>query len=75
MSNQKQFHVLRPLLRHVVPPNPGKYRLLMYVVKERWASGQVFECEKGISATLEHVYNKPENLVESDTVHFDIHGR
>ena len=77
-SKREPFHVLLPLLRHMVPLNNRNCRLTIPVVKGRCAREAlphalnigVFKYHKS-NSTTKYIYNQFENLNESCDVAFD----
>ena len=82
-SKREPFHVLLPLLRHVVPLDDGNCRLTIPVVKGLCAREAlphafnigVFRYGKSNPTTIKHIYNESENLNESCDVAFDNNNR
>ena len=78
-SKQEPFHVLLPLLCHMVPFNDGNCSLTIPVVKGRCAHEvlpyafniRVFKYGKNNSPTIKHIYNESESLNERCGVAFD----
>ena len=76
-SKREPFHMLLPLLRHVVPLNNGNCHLTI-PVKGRCAREAlphafdigVFKYSKSNPTTIKHIYNEFENLNESSDVAF-----
>ena len=78
-SKWEPFHVLLPLLCHVVPLNDVNCCLTIPVVKGHCAlkvlphafNIGMFKYGKSNSTTIKHIYNESENLNESCDVAFD----
>ena len=78
-SKQEPFHLLLPLLRHVVPFKDGNCCLIIPVVKGRCACEVlphafnigVFKYCKSNPTTIKHIYNESDNLNKSCDVAFD----
>ena len=76
---REPFHVLLPLLRHMVPLNDENCRLTIPVGKGRCAREAlphafnigVFEYGKSNPTTIKHIYNESDNFNESCHVAFD----
>ena len=60
----RAFHVLFPLLRHMVPLNKGSCHLTILVVKGRCARDVLLQA-------FEHIYNDAVNLIDNCDVAFD----
>ena len=77
-SKQELYHVLLPLLRHVVPLNDRNCCLTIPVVNGRCARDALrhtfgigmFKSVKKHSSTIKHIYNESANIFEGCNVAF-----
>ena len=76
---QEPFHMVLPMLHHIVTLGNGNCYLIMPVVKGRCSYDALphifdidtFKCGKNNSITKKHVYNESMSLIDTCDVAFD----